>query len=153
VDTKSPDFNELRNNLEKTFNRPKEDLKNSRAEIRQSSKDEKKPQASRTPNSEAGSKPSGGQRQSWVLASSTPQTKPFDDQKSGLDESEEKPREVSKTQAPEDDSKIYRVKDNPYVKGSSPNKTVSVAKKSESQEPAPKKVVTESKVANIKEEK
>jgi len=143
IETKTPDFNELRNNLERSINKAREDSLGSK-EPRQSSIAEKKQQGSQGPISENESKPStsGGQRKSWVLASSTPQTKPFEEEKSEENDEEEGPREPHK--APEDDSIIPKVKDNPFVRGNSPGKPVTVAKTTTVQETVVKKTLTES---------
>lgn len=123
VETKTPHFNQLKSNLERSTSKPKD------------SEDRKKatsPSPTPTPNSASsgGSKPSGGQRKSWVLNSSDPQTKPFEEQKSEADDSDEKPRFGGSK--PEED-KIYSVKDNPFVRGNTPTKNV-------------KSTITESKV-------
>lgn len=154
IETKTPDFNELRNNLERSQNKAREDSKSPRPEPRASSITEKKQQGSHTPASDNGSKPStsGGQRKSWVLASSTPQTKPFEEDKAERNDSEERPREAHKE--PEDDAKIPKVKDNPFVRGSSPSKPVSVAKTTTTvQETSVKKTLIESNVTKKSEER
>jgi hypothetical protein len=126
VETSTPHFQELKQNLEKLTNKPKaEDLKNSRGPT-----SVEKKEATSSPNTDNGSKQaSGGPRKSWVLASSTPQTKAFEESNlttsQNLD-SDEKPQEnketpVSKTN-PEEDSKVYKIKDNPFVRGSTPTK-------------------------------
>lgn len=140
VETSTPQFQELKKNLEKLTNKPKpEDLKNSRGPI---SGEKKENTAS--PNTDNGSKQtSGGPRQSWVLQSSTPQTKAFDGENPNLTnsqkiDSDEKPLDRSDVPAPkssEDDSKVFKVKDNPFVRGNTPNK----------KEPEIKKTVTSSR--------
>lgn len=111
VETKAPQFNQLRSNLERSTSRPKDS-------------EEKKKSNPQTPNapSSGGSKPSGGPRKSWVLASSDPQTKPFEENRSPVEDPDEKPKTVNPK--PEQENKIYSVKDNPYVRGITPNKTV-----------------------------
>lgn len=110
VETKTPHFNQLKSNLERSASKPKDS-------------DEKKKAVSPAPPSTI-SKPSGGPRKSWVLNSSDPQTKPFDEKKSVVEESDEKPK--TGNPKPEDDAKIYSVKENPYVRGNTPTKTSKV---------------------------
>jgi hypothetical protein len=73
-----------------------------------------------------------------VLASSDPQTKPFEENKSAAEESDEKPK--TSTPKPEQENKIYSVKDNPYVRGNTPVKSI-------------KTTITESKLINKPTEK
>lgn len=81
-----------------------------------------------SPASEIQSKPSSGPRKSWVLNSPIPPTKPFDDPKSALETSQivdqrtPEEKKLSRENYPEDPSKIYKVKDNPFVKSNSPNR-------------------------------
>lgn len=109
----------MRNNLERATSKPKEDLKSSKVEPSKHSGELKQNGASPTPNSNNASKPSGDPKKSWVLASSTPQTKPFEEDQ--IEDSDEKPKEHHPK--PQDDGKVYKVKDNPFVRGNTPNKS------------------------------
>lgn len=108
METKTPHFNQLRSNLDRSVSRPKDS-------------GEKKKDASPAPQSGESNKPSGAPRKSWLLNSSEPQTHPFENLKSVENDLDEKPK--TNQPEPEDDSRIYSVKDNPYVRGNTPNKT------------------------------
>lgn len=109
----------MRSNLERATSKPKEDIKSSKVEPSKHSTEDKKNAATPTPNSNNPSKPSEDQKKAWVLASSTPQTKPFEEEQN--EDSEEMPKGYKPQ--PHDDSKVYKVKDNPFVRGNTPNKT------------------------------
>lgn len=135
VETSTPQFNELRQNLEKLTSKPKpEDLKKPKGPASQEKRDNS---ASPTPENE--SKATSDRRKSWVLANSGLQTKPFEDQNPDLAESQqldsdEKPKQnqeaPTQKSPPQDDSKVYKIKDNPFVRGSTPTKNQPEVKKS-----------------------
>lgn len=162
VETTTPQFQELKKNLEKLTNKPKqEDLKTSKGPA--SSSVEKK-EANASPNTDHGSKQaSGGPRQSWVLGSSTPQTKAFDGVNGNLAESQrldsdEHPQENTETPATkpsqDDDSKVYKIKDNPFIRGSTPTKNQPETRKSvtSSREAVVTKKVVEERQVTAKQE-
>lgn len=124
----------MKQNFEKAANKSKpEDLKHSRGPTSV----DKKEISGASPNSENASKPASDQKKAWVLASSTPQTKPFEGQNSALAESQkvdsdEKPQVNTENPVPKtsgEDDKVYKIKDNPFVRGSTPNKNQPEVKK------------------------